>query len=120
MQQVNGSSRELVAGVIKKGGIHQLMFGLGGIFVEALKEITFRPCPLTRYDVDALIDGTKAKNILGNLRGNEACDINKLKEVLHRMSQLVMDFPSINEIDANPLMLDKNGNIMTVDARIIL
>lgn len=120
MQQISGSNRELVAGIVKKGATHQMMFGLGGIFVEALHEVTFRPCPLTDYDAESLINGTKAKNILGALRGNQATDVKVLKETLMRLSQLVTDFPEILEIDANPLMIDEKGKLSVVDARIII
>jgi len=120
MQQIKGANRELVAGVIKKNGTHQMMFGLGGIFVEALHEIAFRPCPLTLFDAKQLIHSSKAQNILGNLRGLGAVDENKLLDCLLRLSQLVTDFPEINEIDANPIMIDKNGEISVVDARIVL
>lgn len=120
MQQVSGSNRELVAGIVKKGDVHQFMFGLGGIFVEALKEVTFRPCPLSVSDADGLINGTKAKNIMGFIRGGMATDMNVVRETLLRMSQLVQDFPEINEIDANPLMIDDKGKLLVVDARIVL
>lgn len=120
MQQVKGSSRELVAGIVNKNGTHQMMFGLGGIFVEALNEIAFRPCPLTPLDARKLIEATKAKNILGNLRGNSAADLDLLANCLLALSQLVADFPQICEIDANPIMVDERGNILVVDARIVL
>ncbi len=120
MQQVKGGSRELVAGIVNKNGTHQMMFGLGGIFVEALKEIAFRPCPLTPLDARKLIESTKAKNILGNLRGNAAADLDLLQKCLLALSQLVSDFPQICEIDANPIMVDERGNILVVDARIVL
>lgn len=120
MQQVKGASRELVAGIVNKNGTHQMMFGLGGIFVEALGEIAFRPCPLSPLDAKKLITSTKAKNILGNLRGNSAADTGILQSCLLRLSQLVTDFPEIREIDANPIMIDDRGNILVVDARIVL
>ncbi len=120
MQQIRGANRELVAGIVNKNGTHQMMFGLGGIFVEALKEIAFRPCPLTPLDAYKLIDSTKAKNILGELRGNASADKNKLAQCLLCLSQLVTDFPEISELDANPIMIDKNGEICVVDARIVL
>lgn len=120
MQQVQGANRELVAGVVKKGNVHQMMFGLGGIFVEALHEVTFRPCPLSIQDASDLINGTKAKNIMGFVRGGMATDMQVVKETLLRMSQLVTDFPEINEIDANPLMIDDKGRLLVVDARIVL
>lgn len=120
MQQIKGASRELVAGIVKKAGTHQMMFGLGGIFVEALKEVAFRPCPLSSLDAVELINSTKAKNILGALRGTQAADKEILANCLLALSQLVTDFPEINEIDANPLMIDDKGTIFVVDARIVL
>ena len=120
MQQVKGSGRELVCGIIKQNDMHQLMFGLGGIFIEALKEVAFRPCPLSEYDVISIINSTKAKNIIGALRGKSGVDMDYLKETLLRFSKLVTDFPQIKEIDANPVMLDDDGNLFVVDARIIL
>ena len=120
MQQIKGSSRELVAGIVNKQGVHHLMFGLGGIFVEALSEIAFRPCPLSLRDVDELINSTKAKTILGNLRGLKAVKLDKLRECLLRLSQLITDFDQIVELDTNPIMIDENGEIMIVDARITI
>ena len=121
MQQINGSSRELVSGIVQsKDAINNMMFGMGGIFIEALKEVTFRPCPLTINDAHALIDGTKAKNLLEDLRGLKGANENKLVEILLRLSQLVTDHPCIHELDANPIMIDKSGSIFTVDARIII
>ena len=120
MEQVKGSSRELVAGIAPVGEKgHQMMFGIGGIFVEALKEVAFRPCPLTMRDVDALVYSTKAKNIMGEVRGKKAVDINVVKDSLLRLSQLVSDYPIIKELDVNPFMIDDEGKFLTVDARIV-
>jgi len=120
MQQVKGSSRELVAGVIQKNGLHHMMFGLGGIFIEALSEIAFRPCPMSINDVDSIIQSTKAKNIIGNVRGLKAVKLDKLRECLLRLNQLISDFPQIVELDANPIMIDENGELCIVDARITI
>jgi len=60
------------------------------------------------------------KNILGNLRGNSAADKTELRDCLLKLSQLVTDFPEINEIDANPIMISEKGEISVVDARIVL
>ncbi len=120
MKQVKGSGRELVAGVVLQNGIHQMMFGMGGIFVEALKEVTFRPCPITEFDAKKLITETKANNLLGNLRGKACVDKKILEEILVKISMLVTDFPEIIELDANPIMVDEQGNLVIVDARVIL
>jgi acyl-CoA synthetase (NDP forming) len=118
MQQVKGSSREMVAGIVKKDNLHQMMFGLGGIFVEAFKEIAFRPCPLTVKDAHDLLYATKAASLMGALRGQKAADPLKMQAILLRLSKLVTDFPEILELDANPIMLAENGAIHVVDARI--
>ena len=120
MQQVKGSSRELVAGIVQKNGLHHLMFGLGGIFVEALSEIAFRPCPLSIRDANSLIQATKARNIIGSIRGLKGVKMDKLNECLLRLSQLITDFPQIVELDANPIMISENGEICIVDARITI
>lgn len=121
MQQINNSGREFVLGAIDKGTMgHQIMFGIGGIFIEALKEVAFRPAPLTQNDANGLLTATKASKLLGNIRGKKAVDQKLMTSVLLRLSQLVTDFPEIKEVDANPLLLDDDGNLSTVDARIIL
>ncbi|MBR7091518.1 MAG: acetate--CoA ligase family protein, partial [Clostridia bacterium] len=121
MRQISGSGRELVAGIVQNNDNPPLMmFGMGGIFIEALHEVAFRPCPLTLNDTSALINSTKAKAIMGNLRGMQSVDEQALSEVLLRLSQLVTDHPNIVELDANPIMLDGAGNIFVVDARIVI
>ena len=121
MQQIVNSDRELVVGAIEKGALgHQIMFGIGGIFVEALKEVAFRPAPLSLNDANQLLLATKASKIMGNIRGKKAVDPKVMQSMLLRLSQLVTDFPDIKEIDANPLLLDDDGNVSTVDARIII
>ena len=120
MQQVKGK-RELVAGAVYQGNYgYQIMFGIGGIYVEVLKEVAFRPCPLTMSDVRHLIYSTKASKIVGELRGDKAVNPTVLQETLLKLSQLVCDFPEILEVDANPIMIDDNGNLYTVDARVNL
>ena len=120
MQQVKGGSRELVAGVVKKDNLHQMMFGLGGIFVEAFKEIAFRPCPLSYKDAHDLLYSTRAITLLGALRGLKATAPIKMEAILLRISQLITDFPQILELDANPIMIANNGTIHVVDARITI
>lgn len=121
MQHIKSGGREFVAGIVDKDEYgHQMMFGIGGVFVEALKEVAFSPCPLTLRDANALINGTKAKNLLGEVRGKGAADLDVLRENLLRLSQLVSDFPRIKEVDANPFMLNQQGKLYAVDARIIL
>ena len=91
-----------------------------GIFVEVLNEVAFRPTPLSINDANDLINSTKAKMLIGDIRGKKAADKKLLSYALLKLSQLVTDFPLIKEIDANPLLLDDDGNFSTVDARIII
>lgn len=121
MQQISSGGRELVVGAIHKGNMgHQIMFGMGGIYIEVLKEVAFRPAPLTQNDANELLNCTKAKALMGNVRGKKAVDQKIMNNMLLRLSQLVTDFPCIKEVDANPLLVDDEGKISTVDARIIL
>ncbi|MDD4815631.1 MAG: acetate--CoA ligase family protein [Clostridia bacterium] len=121
MQQIDGTQREFVAGVVKKENIGNLaMFGMGGIFIETLNEVAFRPCPLNLNDAEELITSTKAYKLMGNIRGYAKADTEKMKEILLKLSQLVEDFFEIIEIDVNPIMIDKSGEIFAVDARIII
>lgn len=121
MKHIKSGGREFVSGIIRNEEFgHQMMFGIGGIFVESLKEVCFRPCPLTIRDANALVQGTKAKNLMGNVRGKKAVDQEKVIEMLLRLSRLVEDFPKISELDINPFMLDEEGNMFAVDARIVV
>lgn len=120
MQQVKGN-RELVIGAINQGNFGpQIMFGIGGIFIEVLKEVAFRSCPLTLNDAKALVNETRAKDLIKDVRGEKAVNVEELYETLLRVSQLVTDFPEVMEIDANPIMIDSEGKLYTVDARVNL
>lgn len=98
-----------------------LMVGLGGIYVETIKDVAFRIHPITDVDAMEMIQSLKAYPILLGVRGEAALDINYLAEVLQRFSQLIGDFPCIKEIDINPFILAPNKNIsMAIDARIVI
>jgi acetyltransferase len=97
-----------------------LMFGLGGIFVEVLKDVVFGLAPLTEEECLAMIEGTKTYKLLRGVRGEKPVDINAIVVALQRLSQLVMDFPEIEEVDINPLKVGAEGDgAYVVDARII-
>ena len=98
-----------------------VMFGLGGIFVEVLKDVVFGLAPLTAEECLGMIEGTKSYKILRGVRGDKAVDIDAIVIALQRLSQLVMDFPEIVEVDINPLKAGSEGDgAYVVDARIIL
>jgi acyl-CoA synthetase (NDP forming) len=96
-----------------------LLFGLGGIFVEILKENSLRVAPITRSEAEEMISELKAAGILKGIRGERPLDINALVENLLRLSQLMMDFPEIEGIDINPIKVLEKGAV-AVDARILL
>jgi len=98
-----------------------LMFGLGGIYVEALEDVSFRLAPIREYSALAMINKTKTHKILKGFRGGPAYDIESIADCLKRLSQLVVDFEEIQELDINPLLVYEQGKgCKIVDARIII
>jgi acetate---CoA ligase (ADP-forming) subunit beta len=96
-----------------------LMFGLGGIFVEVLKDVAFRIVPLEKNDASEMINEIKGKKLLEGYRGQDPADIPFLEDMLLKLSALVDKTESIAEIDMNPVFAYKQGAVV-VDARIIL
>lgn len=96
-----------------------LMFGLGGILVEVLKDVSFRIVPLIRRDAREMIREIKAYPVLEGYRGQESADIETLENLLLKVSDFVEQHPDIKEMDLNPIFAYKDGAI-AVDARIIL
>ena len=120
VQEMAPQSTEVIVGAIKDPQFGQtLMFGLGGIFVELLKDVTFRIAPVTREDVVEMITEVKAYPLLKGYRNTPPADLDAITDILLNTSKLVMDFPEINELDLNPIMAYAKG-AKTVDARIIL
>jgi acetyl coenzyme A synthetase (ADP forming)-like protein len=98
-----------------------IMFGLGGVYVEVLKDIAFRVAPLTDVDAAEMIHAIKGFPILDGARGEKPVDVERLSEHLQRMSQLVLDLPEIREMDINPLVVFEKGRPSKVlDARIAI
>ncbi len=98
---------------------HVIMFGLGGIFVEALKDVSFRIAPLSRVDAQELVSEIKGYSVLTGIRGKPPVDMDTLVDVILRVSRLVTDHrDAIKELDINPLMLFANG-AKVADALII-
>ncbi len=96
-----------------------VLFGLGGIYVEVLKETSLRVAPINRSEAKEMISELKGSAILKGIRGERPADIEALIENLLRLSQLLVDFPDIEGIDINPVMVLEKGAI-AVDARIVL
>jgi len=98
-----------------------LMFGLGGIYVEVLKDVAFRLNPLTDVDAREMIRSIRSFKLLEGVRGQPPADLAKLEEVLLRISKLVTDFPEITEMDINPFIAGTAPNTsFAVDARIMI
>ena len=120
VQEMAPSSTEVIVGSIKDPQFGPaLMFGLGGIFVEVLKDVTFRIAPITETDAREMITEVKGYPILKGYRGQAPADVNAIVKILMNTSRLIMDHMEIKELDLNPIMVYDKG-AKTVDARIIL
>ena len=120
VQEMAPSSTEVIVGAIKDPQFGPaLMFGLGGIFVEVLKDVTFRVAPITEEEACEMISEVKAYPLLKGYRNTPPADVNAIAKILVSTSKLVMDHPEIKELDLNPIMVYKSG-AKTVDARIII
>ncbi len=98
-----------------------LMFGLGGIMVEVLKDVTFRLAPVSDKSAESMVTGIKAHQLLEGFRGEPPRDSEKIRECLQRLSQLVTDFEEFDEIDINPLLVYEQGKgALVLDARFLL
>jgi acyl-CoA synthetase (NDP forming) len=95
-----------------------IMFGLGGIFAEVLKDVTFRIAPLERIDAEEMIKEIKGYPILMGVRGQSALDINQLIELIMSVSRMVIEQPAIKELDLNPVRLYEHG-LMALDVRMV-
>lgn len=98
---------------------HMIMFGIGGIFVEVYKDVSFRLIPITSGDAKDMLNEIKGKPILEGIRGLPVADPEKLVNVLLSASELVHKYPMIAEMDINPLIITERGPV-AVDARIVL
>jgi acetyltransferase len=97
------------------------MFGLGGIYVEIMKDVTFRINPLTDQEAREMVKSLRSYPLLTGFRGAPPVDIATIEETLLRLSQLVKDFDCFTEIDINPFIVSpQSGNCKAVDARFIV
>ena len=120
VQEMAPPSTEVIVGAIKDAQFGPtIMFGLGGIFVEVLKDVTFRIAPVTEEEAKDMISEIKAYPILKGYRGNPPADIDTIAKILVKTSKLVTDHQEIQELDLNPIIVYESG-AKTVDARIIL
>ncbi|MEM3699887.1 MAG: acetate--CoA ligase family protein [Candidatus Bathyarchaeia archaeon] len=120
VQEMAPASTEVIVGAIKDPQFGPaLMFGLGGIFVEVLKDVTFRIAPITEDEAHEMIREVRAYPLLKGYRNLPPADIDAIIKILLNTSRLVIDHEEIKEVDLNPIMVYERG-AKTVDARIIL
>ena len=114
--------REVIIGMTRDPQFGpMLMFGLGGIFVEVLKDVTFHLAPITAQEALQMLEGTRSYRLLTGVRGRSGVDVQAIAVGLQRMSQLVTDFPQIAEMDINPFIVGRLGeDPIAADARIAL
>ena len=119
IQEMIRGGKEIIMGITKDPQFgHMIMFGLGGIYVEVLKDIAFRITPLGREDAHEMIRETKTFPLLRGVRGEAEADIDAIEHSLLVLSQMAADFPQIVEADINPLLVRKRGEgVVAIDAR---
>lgn len=120
VQPMIKGEREFVAGLIRDPQFGPcVMFGLGGIFTEVLKDVTFRVAPLEKRDALEMMDEIKAKKLLDNFRGKPAVNREVLANALINLGRIGLEIPEIAEIDINPLIIN-NDMPVAVDALVVL
>jgi len=114
--------REVIIGMTRDPQFGpMLMFGLGGIFVEVMKDVTFHLVPITSEEAMQMLKGTRSYTLLTGIRGEAGVDLEAIANGLQRLSQLVYDFPQIVELDINPFIAGPKGiDSIAADARITL
>ncbi len=118
LQKYEEAGKEVIIGAKRQTGIDpMIMFGLGGVFVETLKDVQFRLAPLTKNQAVDMMRSIKGYPILEGTRGERGVDFEALADILIRFSQLVLDFPEIDEFDLNPVLAIETRAVV-VDARL--
>jgi len=122
MERMARGGVEVILGAVRDARFGPLcMFGLGGTFVEAMKDVTFRLAPMWEISAEIMIRTIKAYGILRGVRGTPPCDIDSIKDCLLRLSQMVSEHPEIAELDINPLIVYPEGEgCVVADSRILL
>ncbi|MFI6709274.1 acetate--CoA ligase family protein [Nonomuraea sp. NPDC050478] len=120
VQQLVGGGHEVIVGAVTDPTFGKVVaFGLGGVLVEVLKDVTFRLAPVSGDEALGMLDDIKAAEVLRGARGAEPADRKALAELIERVSRLVTDFPEIAEVDLNPVFADARGAV-AADVRIII
>lgn len=120
VQQMLTGGQEVIIGAVTDDSFGKLVaFGMGGVLVEVLKDITFRLAPLDKDEAMGMINGIQAAEMLRGVRGSEPANVDALADMIVRVSRLVSDFPEIGELDLNPVFATAKSAI-AADVRIVL
>jgi len=109
VEMVKGGKEMIIGSKLESGFGPVIMLGMGGIYVEILKDVTFRLAPVTEREADDMISSIKTQKLLKGVRGEKPSDIKKLSDCIQRLSQLVTDFKEIKELDMNPVLVMEEG-----------
>src|SRR5262252_4479810 len=120
VQQMLGGGQEVIVGAVTDPSFGKLVaFGLGGVLVEVLKDVTFRLAPVAKDDALSMLDSIAAAEILKGVRGAKGVNRAALATMITGVSRLIADFPEISEMDLNPVFATDKGAI-AADVRIVL
>jgi acetyl coenzyme A synthetase (ADP forming)-like protein len=120
VQQQIGAGQEVIIGATTDQTFGKIVaFGLGGVLVEVLKDVTFRLAPLTASEARSMVDSIRSAEILHGVRGSEPVDLDALAHLIERAAALVTDFPEITELDLNPVFATAGG-ATAADVRILI
>tara|TARA_Y100000310_G_scaffold336419_1_gene420921 strand:- start:3635 stop:4273 length:639 start_codon:yes stop_codon:yes gene_type:complete len=98
---------------------HAIALGMGGVYTEYMKDVTFRVCPISMKDADEMVQELKMKDLLFGVRGQKGVDVRLLKKTLVKISKIVSKYPEIKELDINPFVISSKGG-KVVDARMVI
>jgi acetyltransferase len=117
--QLPGGMEVILGARAEEGLGHAVMFGLGGVFVEVLKDVVFRLTPIAEAEAEEMLSAIKGAALLEGVRGQKGVDRKALAETILRLSQLLTDLPQIKEMDLNPVLAYED-RVAVADARILL
>jgi len=122
VQEMVRGGKEVIIGVNRDPQFGPLlMFGLGGIYVEVLKDVTFRVAPISAQEAEEMISEIHSYHLLQGVRGERPADLDAIADCILRVAQLVTDFPEVVEMDINPLIVNEAGSgAVAVDMRFVL
>jgi len=122
VQEMVTDAREIIIGLNRDPQFGPvIMFGLGGIYVEVLRDVAFRVAPMSRQQARQMVESIRSYKLLTGVRGQAPADLNAVVDTILRVAQLVVDFPEIAELDINPLLVREQGQgAVAVDMRLIL